>query len=119
MIRPPPRSTLTDALFPYTTLFRSGLEHAVQRRVVQELRHRRVDALTAFRQVLDLEPGQALGAVARGIFGEAVDVLARQRAATGHAQCSDTAIHRSEEHTSELQSLMRISYAVFCLTKKK
>src|SRR3546814_5178647 len=71
MIRRPPRSTRTDTLFPYTTLFRS----------------RRVDDWHAAR----------------------VRRLARHLARPG----------RSEEHTSELQSLMRISYAVFCLKKKR
>src|SRR3546814_3744672 len=79
MIRRPPRSTRTDTLFPYTTLFRSA-EH----------RHKK----------------QTGG---RGQFGHVVirvDPLPRGAG-------------RSEEHTSELQSLMRISYAVFCLKKKK
>src|SRR3546814_14242795 len=74
MIRRPPRSTRTDTLFPYTTLFRSA------------------DPLTAVR-----EPGEA----AQG----------RQHRFERQP--------RSEEHTSELQSLMRISYAVFCVKKKK
>src|SRR3546814_5419339 len=72
MIRRPPRSTRTDTLFPYTTLFRS----------------------------LDLDGGHALG---------------REVAQAGQGG----GVERSEEHTSELQSLMRISYAVFCLKKKK
>src|SRR3546814_2967335 len=74
MIRRPPRSTRTDTLFPYTTLFRS----------VAVLRGQR-------------ENGRAIGLRADM---DALDI-------------------RSEEHTSELQSLMRISYAVFCLKKKK
>src|SRR3546814_13038608 len=78
MIRRPPRSTRTDTLFPYTTLFRSG----TGRRRPRPPRRRR---------------GRALP-------------LSRPRR---------TRKRRSEEHTSELQSLMRISYAVFCLKKKK
>src|SRR3546814_1240415 len=74
MIRRPPRSTRTDTLFPYTTLFRSH--------------------------------GSLRGA------GK------RQRGASARQRCAGRAA-RSEEHTSELQSLMRISYAVFCLKKKK
>src|SRR3546814_14761458 len=74
MIRRPPRSTRTDTLFPYTTLFRSGEGAAV------------------------VAPASATDVV--GVVG------------AGLAAC------RSEEHTSELQSLMRISYAVFCLKKK-
>src|SRR3546814_1346643 len=86
MIRRPPRSTRTDTLFPYTTLFRS----------------------LGLRQQVDL------------------DAHARQHA--GHRLADFLVVHvavvraiekiRSEEHTSELQSLMRISYAVFCLKKK-
>src|SRR3546814_5879150 len=84
MIRRPPRSTRTDTLFPYTTLFRS---QCVGR------------------------PGLAAGAGADGDFvvvGQAWQAVRL----CGGLQC------RSEEHTSELQSLMRISYAVFCLKKK-
>src|SRR3546814_3210102 len=73
MIRRPPRSTRTDTLFPYTTLFRSGLST------------------------------KGTGAARRDVLA-LISVRARTR---------------SEEHTSELQSLMRISYAVFCLKKKK
>src|SRR3546814_7886358 len=83
MIRRPPRSTRTDTLFPYTTLFRS------RRRA-----GRRWHPLAAVRAVLRLWRA--------GVFGVPVVRGAR-----------------SEEHTSELQSLMRISYAVFCLKKKK
>src|SRR3546814_5062704 len=75
MIRRPPRSTRTDTLFPYTTLFRSP----------QELKDRALIAEEAARDVMGVS----------------------------NSEC------RSEEHTSELQSLMRISYAVFCLKKKK
>src|SRR3546814_1806873 len=87
MIRVPPRSTRTDTLFPYTTLFRSlgrGDAVAERRELFLRPRSRRAD----------------LGALVGG-----------QRELE-HAQ------GRSEEHTSELQSLMRISYAVFCLKKK-
>src|SRR3546814_1665987 len=83
MIRRPPRSTRTDTLFPYTTLFRSVRQHL---RPPQHL----------LRQALPL----AL-------------VLDRE-----HHLLAALAGVRSEEHTSELQSLMRISYAVFCLKKK-
>src|SRR3546814_2328613 len=82
MIRRPPRSTRTDTLFPYTTLFRSNSYYNI-------LKHLSVAAAAG------TVPG--LRATARPII-----------------------LHgRSEEHTSELQSLMRISYAVFCLKKKK
>src|SRR3546814_1923799 len=93
MIRRPPRSTRTDTLFPYTTLFRSApYLGAVTRPFV-----RIVGAIGALRQ-------RRAAAVL-----EIIDALA------AHECVAD----RSEEHTSELQSLMRISYAVFCLKKKK
>src|SRR3546814_7505405 len=92
MIRRPPRSTRPDTLFPYTTLFRSiGQRHIAAEAVDQS----------------------------------GVDPVDQMRLARRHATADrDTkrprrAHQRSEEHTSELQSLMRISYAVFCLKKKK
>src|SRR3546814_9744849 len=96
MIRRPPRSTRTDTLFPYTTLFRSW------RPGLAELAH-------GFLHV-DSVP------VDDGVEGETEDPELLLLALTQRA--SDFA-PRSEEHTSELQSLMRISYAVFCLKKKK
>src|SRR3546814_2338916 len=89
MLRRPPRSTRTDTLFPYTTLFRSGL--------VQ---------LPRLRRRAPRPPGR------RG----ARAIADRPRHAGPGARMAPP---RSEEHTSELQSLMRISYAVFCLKKKK
>src|SRR3546814_7266423 len=77
MIRRPPRSTRTDTLFPYTTLFRSELDFLLFQDF-QQFRKRPLN----------------------------------------HVQCEPAIGQRSEEHTSELQSLMRISYAVFCLKKK-
>src|SRR3546814_5071796 len=88
MIRRPPRSTRTDTLFPYTTLFRSRAGDAADVSVVLD---RRADLPFGLYR-------RAVGGVCRG---------------------ADGVEHRSEEHTSELQSLMRISYAVFCLKKKK
>src|SRR3546814_2948653 len=96
MIRRPPRSTRTDTLFPYTTLFRSHRAGAV---------HRAEPGLRAGRR---LHPRSRAGA-------RAVHRLLRQPAGSD----GDAGDARSEEHTSELQSLMRISYAVFCLKKKK
>src|SRR3546814_7566653 len=94
MIRRPPRSTRTDTLFPYTTLFRSG---------AGSRRHGRAARDRADRAVRRLEgPGDD----------------GRRRRDRRHA-CLRPRYPRSEEHTSELQSLMRISYAVFCLKKKK
>src|SRR3546814_12291839 len=86
MIRRPPRSTRTDTLFPYTTLFRSD-DRKCQRNPPRTNRLRRREADPHGRP----ESGRS--------------VLSRP-------------LERSEEHTSELQSLMRISYAVFCLKKK-
>src|SRR3546814_18124225 len=82
MIRRPPRSTRTDTLFPYTTLFRSWFGSSARASLTKPL-HGLV------RPILSIAP------------------------------CGAKIPNRSEEHTSELQSLMRISYAVFCLKKKK
>src|SRR3546814_3830361 len=110
MIRRPPRSTRTDTLFPYTTLFRSVHRRAPPRpRSAQGRAADRSAAADQARAGRDADGARAaclnagLGRIARGS-------LASRRA---HANS------RSEEHTSELQSLMRISYAVFCLKKKK
>src|SRR3546814_3539834 len=98
MIRRPPRSTRTDTLFPYTTLFRS-LALCPDRHAVPAARGREtimhITEEMSERHVLTLTVANEAGILAR-IAGM-----------------------RSEEHTSELQSLMRISYAVFCLKKKK
>src|SRR3546814_3426173 len=84
MIRRPPRSTRTDTLFPYTTLFRSGFT------------------------LLEVMVALAILAVV---------AISASQASRSYVQSVDN-MKRSEEHTSELQSLMRISYAVFCLKKK-
>src|SRR3546814_2203701 len=139
MIRRPPRSTRTDTLFPYTTLFRSqrlvvppaveqrrrqvvgqdgllagGAEHHLRARPggAQDLRPQlvhlpAVHPVLGVQQHIAVEAGRRLLGQPRGDRG-----LADLRAPDGPPQ-------RSEEHTSELQSLMRISYAVFCLKKKK
>src|SRR3546814_3694285 len=95
MIRRPPRSTRTDTLFPYTTLFRS-----------------------AFRGLTG-QLGRRSGFPLRVILGRA-GCANDSFGFNGRNQAADVCTFgRSEEHTSELQSLMRISYAVFCLKKKK
>src|SRR3546814_3084483 len=94
MIRRPPRSTRTDTLFPYTTLFRSG----------SSFRFRQAGA--------DLDRVATALAASYVLVG-VIESWNRTVAVTLEL------IDRSEEHTSELQSLMRISYAVFCLKKKK
>src|SRR3546814_3417759 len=106
MIRRPPRSTRTDTLVPYTTLFRS-LAHLRRMLDHRERFSGEVPGLVAPRQWLraDLIPLPVGGAMVLRDVSGTWDTLAEQ--------------DRSEEHTSELQSLMRISYAVFCLKKKK
>src|SRR3546814_2717133 len=108
MVRRPPRSTRTDTLSPYTPLFRS----------LQGLGRDDVDRRLRFGHGAVADPGAGdddgveragLGLRRRGRFGRGV-------LGEGGAAGEDG---RSEEHTSELQSLMRISYAVFCLKKKK
>src|SRR3546814_9972187 len=112
MVRRPPRSTRTDTLFPYTTLFRSTVTEAIP--MVQESKGG--FGRTASR--VGIAGAIALGAVASGLL------LSRSgRRLLGEVwegrQRTTIEDRRSEEHTSELQSLMRISYAVFCLKKKK
>src|SRR3546814_10598248 len=94
MIRRPPRSTRTDTLFPYTTLFRSR----------KNAREKVATLLLDMRRRLRADPAGVIELP-----------LSRQQI----ADVLGLTIERSEEHTSELQSLMRISYAVFCLKKKK
>src|SRR3546814_1826024 len=101
MIRRPPRSKRTDTLFPYTTLFRS-----VRHRAVVGLYHRS-EAAGQDRQHERAE--ECLDDPRPPVL---LDLLAIPRLAPDQHRA------RSEEHTSELQSLMRISYAVFCLQKK-
>src|SRR3546814_3854516 len=114
MKRRPPRSTRTDTLFPYTTLFRS--QHDEQRIAVD----------------LNLGPLMGMVRIFHRQFVQAEFVLQGLHQWFVGLQCADPdealavgsqgftdVIERSDEHTSELQSLMRISYAVFCLKKKK
>src|SRR3546814_4119091 len=96
MIRRPPRSTRTDTLFPYTTLFRS-----LAAKLLGRVQRAAVGAYRAVRPADRLQMGTGSGFVGVDGCGQ-----------VGHGL-------RSEEHTSELQSLMRISYAVFCLKKKR
>src|SRR3546814_10162034 len=122
MRRRPPESTLTDSLFPYPTLFRSGheahlaqvlLHHALgragqaQQRLVARGLADRQDHHAALRELVDQRAGDG---GRRGGDDDAVE---------GRLLAPALPAVRSEEHTSELQSLMRISYAVFCLKKKK
>src|SRR3546814_9820584 len=106
MIRRPPRSTRTDTLFPYTTLFRSIGNVGAG------------DFSRGKLWIQQEDNGRANGA---GAYRRQGNQDAQNRARADRAQALRRArqrISRSEEHTSELQSLMRISYAVFCLKKK-
>src|SRR3546814_2443458 len=114
MIRRPPEFTRTDTLFPYTTLFRSNFAH-IGREQCGDRRERRLGVIAArLHNHLVAE---------RGAEREQCDGASRIAALVAFHQMHvglETArrFARSEEHTSELQSLMRISYAVFCLKKK-
>src|SRR3546814_1583375 len=113
MIRRPPRSTLTDTLCPYTTLFRSLVQTRADTTVIPTAAVQQGSAgafVFLLRQDSTVEVRQVkLGA----INGDRVAV--NEGLAPGDKVVVEG---RSEEHTSELQSLMRISYAVFCLKKK-
>src|SRR3546814_1559574 len=112
MIRRPPRSTRTDTLFPYTTLFRSfGVDLVLVQPVVDRGRQFE-DVREARLHALDI-PLFGIAARRAGVGDDRIDRLGPH---AGHRVVDGL---RSEEHTSELQSLMRISYAVFCLKKKK
>src|SRR3546814_6382576 len=105
MIRRPPRSTRTDTLFPYTTLFRS-FSTPTHRAVVHQIEAAALLILTG-RFIGFLPDHYADEWVAKG----------EMRAIKQDSIVFRSPFTRSEEHTSELQSLMRISYAVFCLKK--
>src|SRR3546814_4190732 len=106
MIRRPPRSTRTDTLFPYPPLFRSTFHPSASNK--DKMMGYQEDMAQTGRLIRDHD------GTWDGISGESI---ARMRAQNKFRTGLDIA--RSEEHTSELQSLMRISYAVFCLKNKK
>src|SRR3546814_3319577 len=106
MIRRPPRSERTDTLFPYTTLFRSYFDKL------------RMPCPVATMLTITYPDEQAATSRAAFKFMRTTS-LANSQSAKFTPQIRDQSRERSEEHTSELQSLMRISYAVFCLKKKK
>src|SRR3546814_4198248 len=118
MIRPPPRSTRTDTLFPYTTLFRSRAD-ADGHRSLQPRRPRPLSRGPGkgARTTCASSRQFAGGTVARAL-GACTPRQAQGRL-PGRGPARTRGGERSEEHTSELQSLMRISYAVFCLKQKK
>src|SRR3546814_1397434 len=111
MTRRPTRSTRTDTLFPYTTLFRSGLRRDGLERALQEVAER----LGAGGE--DRVPGRGGELQLHPVGVERHRLDADVPAAGGSDQAVVEQV-RSEEHTSELQSLMRSSYAVYCLKKK-
>src|SRR3546814_10594436 len=108
MIRLPPRATRTDTLFPYTTLFRSR---------PGDRQPRRMAASQAGRDLRRIRKGRSMSAPEIAAWVQAIVLIGLCLLAG--ACLSEALRSRSEEHTSELQSLMRISYAVFCLKKKK
>src|SRR3546814_8112337 len=126
MIRRPPRSTRTDTLFPYTTLFRSRLQidearkegftlynlnEALFRPIVEEVDENGHRVYVRFLAQIVCDNRTAHHWLkASSMVPSIIEIMTEQ---------AKLCPHRSEEHTSELQSLMRISYAVFCLKKKK
>src|SRR3546814_9250605 len=106
MIRRPPRSTRTDTLFPYTTLVRSGEQQAEEDAGDPDARDD--------QHIMEQPAERRDPRLDRERIAECEDPDRRQR-----EHPADDDQHRSEEHTSELQSLLRISYAVFCLKKKQ
>src|SRR3546814_10469259 len=107
MIRRPPRSTRTDTLFPYTTLFRSGDGF-------------RLRLYPSYGSQIAWPPCEHRRMTDDRIIAATPRARTRpSRPASGPSGWMNTSASRSEEHTSELQSLMRNSYAVFCLKKKK
>src|SRR3546814_10252397 len=126
MLRRPPRSTRTDTLLPYTTLFRSAAAIALQQRRRTQAEQGGLDLAARRRQQQGRGVAQhldQLSAAAEGhhqaerrVAGDADEKLRQRRC--DHALDIESLADRSEEHTSELQSLMRISSAVFCLKNK-
>src|SRR3546814_8200873 len=122
MLRRPPRSTRTDTLFPYTTLCRSLKQHLIATGDWSDEQHKTLASQLDAEVKKALREAEAIGTLGStkldpatmfdDVFKELPVHLQRQRQSARRAG-------RSEEHTSELQSLMRISYAVFCLKKKK
>src|SRR3546814_7946219 len=113
MIRRPPRSTRTDTLFPYTTLFRST-------RVTDSFSNDTYNsgAKAAALSIFESTKQRFFGQILIGMKLPSLIPAIRTDLARGESVVIQLVSTRSEEHTSELQSLMRISYAVFCLKKK-
>src|SRR3546814_1625677 len=113
MTRQPPRSTRTDTLFPYTTLFRSQRHDRRRHRLPAPAGEPALRSVSL--RVARQHRQRLVGASA----GRAVVLVVVGTSRRFRAPAVEQGRRRSEEHTSELQSLMRISYAVFCLKKKK
>src|SRR3546814_4124610 len=117
MIRRPPRSTRTDTLFPYTTLFRSVIGQGWRQKLAQ-VRVERDQPLGALGNTTERVAGsRKCGLRGCGTDGTGLAIDGVMLHECHHR--SEISAWRSEAHTSELQSLMRISYAVFCWKKKK
>src|SRR3546814_2868298 len=118
MIRRPPRSTLTDTLLPYTTLFRSK---SIAESLDARLQPERYRGNVVIRLCLAIFNQGATASLAADYYPGFNDFWKHQYCNGLGGQGAGLWLGRlrSEEHTSELQSLMRISYAVFCLKKKK
>src|SRR3546814_1106671 len=123
MIRRPPRSTRTDTLFPYTTLFRSAAGgRSMDRRGGYDWRFVAAYPLPehpgyVYWVVDDITPRRQMEQIMRAEQERFVDLLENAPVGFYSADVEGRFLFRSEEHTSELPSLMRISYAVFCLQK--
>src|SRR3546814_1787115 len=117
MRRQPPRSTLPDTLFPYTTLFRSTAAVGGRRSAVGARLADHIVCQHLVHGVAGQQPGAARARRRLCRAGRAARGVRDHPSPDDVGPCAVGA--RSEEHTSELQSLMRISYAVFCLKKKK
>src|SRR3546814_7397718 len=121
MIRRLPRSTRTDTPFPYTTLFRSRFVTQVRQTHDQRRQHDAPDQQHAAIADGRADPVQGIAIVATHAYApdpHAEGLSAMRPEPAEEAQADHEQADRSEEHTSELQSLMRSSYAVFCLKKK-
>src|SRR3546814_5781441 len=110
MIRRPPRSTRTDTLFPYTTLFRS---EELEAEALTDLLNSYLNEMSKICLKYGGTIDKFIGDCVMVFFGDPASQGAKKDAVAAVSMAI-----RSEEHTSELQSLMRISYAVFCLKKK-
>src|SRR3546814_3908734 len=120
MIRGPPTSTRTDTLFPYTTIFRSLAVHRGEAPRVDHAVRRPVDDLEeVLAQVRFVDRLARVARPGERFEHDAVEAEPLRGRVAGVEVVDAHRAGRSEEHTSELQSLMRISYAVFCLKKKK